>query len=205
MTNRKKEINNQNHKEELVMGKIQPKPKGEEEYLNPKDHQEVQQVKRNGDNTFEEKKQKLQDETQDFMYQQSSKFSSVSRNLVLGIIGTDWFLTYVDGKLRIPNLYLFISLLLGLMFLFVDVIHYFLDSMSYQKELYRLDKYKTEQDLIHKHEPKMDKINKRSHNFIVVKFRLLVFASILFFIGLIIIFIKEVWYNIITIIASLWQ
>jgi len=86
MTNRKKEISNQNHKEEeLVMRKVQPQPKGQEEHLNPKDHQEVQQVKRNGDNTFEEKKQKLQDETQDFMYQQSSKFSSVSRNLVLGI------------------------------------------------------------------------------------------------------------------------
>jgi hypothetical protein len=192
MTNRKKEISNQNHKEELVMGKVQPQPKGQEEHLNPKDHQEVQQVKRDGDNTFEEKKQELQGETQDFMYQQSSKFSSVSRNLVLGIIGTNWFLTYVDGKLRIPNLYLFISLLLGLMFLFVDVIHYFWDSMSYQKELYRLDEYKTEQDLIDKHEPKMDKINKRSHIFIVVKFSLLVFASILFFIGLIIIFIKEV-------------
>lgn len=162
------------------------------ESVNQKDHQEVQQVKGNSGNTFEEKKQKLQDETQDYMYQQSSKFSSVSRNLVLGIIGTNWFLTYVDGKLRIPNLYLFASLLLGLMFLLVDVIHYFGDSVSYQKELYSLDGYKTEQDLIDKHESKMDKINKRSHIFIVTKFSLLVFASILFFIGLIIIFIKEV-------------
>ena len=143
-------------------------------------------------NTFEEKKQKLQDETQDFKYQQSSKFSSVSRNLVLGIIGTNWFLTYVDGKLRIPNLCLFISLLLGLMFLFVDVIHYFWDSMSYQKELYSLDKYKTEQELENKHEPRMNAINKRSHRFIIAKCVLLLIASALFFIGLIKIFIKEV-------------
>lgn len=192
MTNRKKEINNQNHKEEeLVMGKIQPKPKGQEEHLNPKDHQEVQQVKGKSGNTFEEKKQKLQDETQDYMYQQSCKFSSVSRNLVLGIIGTNWFLTYVDGKLRIPNRYLFASLLLGLMFLLVDVIHYFVDSVSYQKELCSLDKYETEQELESKHEPEMDKINKISHRFIIAKFVLLVFASVLFFFGLIKIFMGE--------------
>lgn len=157
------------------------------ESVNQKDHQEVQQVKRNpSSNMFEEKKQKLQDETQNYMYQQSSKFSSVSRNLVLGIIGTNWFLTYVDGKLRIPNRYLFASLLLGLMFLLVDVIHYFVDSVSYQKELCSLDKYETEQELESKHEPEMDKINKRSHRFIIAKFVLLVFASVLFFIGLII-------------------
>ena len=191
MTNRKKEISNQNHKEELVMGKVQPQPKGQEEHLNPKDHQEVQQVKRDGDNTFEEKKQELQGETQDYMYQQSNKFSSVSRNLVLGIIGTNWFLTYVDGKLRIPNRYLFASLLLGLMFLLVDVIHYFWDSVSYQKELYSLDKYETEQELESENEPKMNEINKRSHRFIIAKFVLLVFASTLFFFGLIKIFMGE--------------
>ena len=162
------------------------------ESVNQKDHQEAQQVKRNpSSNMSEEKKQKLQDETQNYMYQQSSKFSSVSRNLVLGIIGTNWFLTYVDGKLRIPNRYLFASLLLGLMFLLVDVIHYFVDSVSYQNELCSLDKYETEQELESKHEPKMDKINKRSHRFIIAKFVLLVFASVLFFIGLIKIFMGE--------------
>ena len=161
------------------------------ESVNQKDHQEVQQVKGKSGNTFEEKKQKLQDETQDYMYQQSSKFSSVSRNLVLGIIGTNWFLTYVDGKLRIPNRYLFASLLLGLIFLLVDVIHYFVDSVSYQKELCSLDKYETEQELESKHEPEMDQINKRSHWFIIAKFVLLVFASALFFFGLIKIFMGE--------------
>ena len=162
------------------------------ESANQKDHQVVQQTKDVYNKRPEEKIKELQDETQGFMYKQSSNFSSVSRSLVLGIIGTDWFLTYIDGKLRIPNLYLFNSLLLGLMFLFVDVIHYFWDAVSYQKELYRLDKYETEQDLKNKHEPEMDKINKRSHKFIVAKFVLLVFASTLCFFGLIKIFIKEV-------------
>ena len=57
----------------------------------PKDHQEVPLGE---GNSFEKRKQELQDETQQFMYAQSSKFSSVARNLILGIIGTVWVLTY---------------------------------------------------------------------------------------------------------------
>ena len=65
---------------------------------------------------FEKRRQELQDETQRYMYQQSSKFSSVSRSLVLGIIGTIWVLTYVDGTLCIPNRWLLSSLITGLVF-----------------------------------------------------------------------------------------
>lgn len=54
-----------------------------------------------------------------------------------------------------------------------------------------MDKYETEQELESKHEPEMDKINKRSHWFIIAKFVLLVFASALFFFGLIKIFMGE--------------
>lgn len=190
MTNLKHEKTGYDHKhkkrKEVGHTSVQASKSG-----NQKDHQVVQQTKDVYNERPERKIKELQEETQGFMYQQSSNFSSVSRNLVLGIIGTNWFLTYVDGKLRIPNQYLFASLLLGLMFLLVDVIHYFGDSVSYQKELYSLDKYETEQELESKHEPKMDKINKRSHRFIIAKFVLLVFASALFFIGLIKIFIEE--------------
>ena len=190
MTNLKHEKTGYDHKhkkkKEVGHTSVQASESG-----NQKDHQVVQQTKDVYNERPERKIKELQEETQGVMYQQSSNFSSVSRNLVLGIIGTNWFLTYVDGKLRIPNRYLFASLLLGLMFLLVDVIHYFGDSVSYQKELYSLDKYETEQELESKHEPKMDKINKRSHRFIIAKFVLLVFASALFFIGLIKIFIEE--------------
>ena len=118
------------------------------------------------------------------MYQQSSKFSSVSRNLVLGIIGTIWVLTYTDGKLGIPNNWLLCSLIMGLLFLLVDVIHYFWDSVSYQRETYQLDKYKNQLELDKRHEPQMDSINKRSHRFIIAKFCILMLASLSFAIGL---------------------
>ena len=133
----------------------------------------------------QDRKQELLDETQNFMYQQSSKFSSVSRNLVLGIIGTIWFLTYVDGKLSIPNPWLFCCLLLGLLFLLIDVIHYYWDSISYQSELYQLNEYNTPKEFDDNHELKMDRINKRSHRFIVAKFWMLMMASILFGFGIV--------------------
>lgn len=147
----------------------------------PKDHQEVPLGE---GNSFEKRKQELQDETQQFMYAQSSKFSSVARNLILGIIGTVWVLTYAEGTLNFPNGWLFSSLLAGLSFLLIDVIHYYTDSLSYNRELYRLDKYVSQKDLDVKHEPKMDSINKRSHIFIVMKFWVLIFTSILFIMGL---------------------
>ena len=138
------------------------------------------------------KKQKLLDETQSYKYSQSSKFSSVSRTLVLGIMGTTWILTYTDGKLYIPNLYLSASLFICLLFLLVDVIHYYSDSISYQRELCKLDQYRTVEDLDKTHEKTMNTINKRSNRFIVAKFWILICASVLFFIG---IFTKMVLFN----------
>ncbi len=93
-------------------------------------------------------------------------------------------LTYAEGTLNFPNGWLFSSLLAGLSFLLIDVIHYYTDSLSYNRELYRLDKYVSQKDLDVKHEPKMDSINKRSHIFIVMKFWVLIFTSILFIMGL---------------------
>lgn len=101
------------------------------------------------------------------------------------------FLIYVDGKLKITNSFLLVSLLSGLVFLFYDVIHYYKDSRSYQDELHRLDGYRTEQDLIDKHEPNMDKINKQSHQFVNIKFYLLVLTVVFFALGFISILIKE--------------
>ena len=135
-------------------------------------------------NSFAERKQKLMDETQEYMYQQSSKFSSVSRFLIVGIIGTIWILTYAEGKLLVPNYFLLASLISSLLFLFIDVIHYFADSMSYQKELYRLDDYKSQDDLLMKHELIMNTINKRSHRYIIIKYCVLMLAAVLFIIGL---------------------
>ena len=119
------------------------------------------------------------------MYSQSSKFSSVSRSLVFGMIGTIWVITYTDKTIDLPNYWLLFSLFVCLLFLLADVVHYFWDSMSYQSELYRMESYKTQEDLDEKHEKRMDVINNRSHYFIVAKFIILLISALLFFIGII--------------------
>lgn len=147
-----------------------------------KDHQEAPQPK---NDSFKENKEKLQTETQHYMYDQSSKFSSVSRTLIFGIIGTIWVITYSEGMLHIPNYGLLISLIFGLLYMLTDVFHYFLDSVSYHKEIYDLDNYERQEDLDKIHEPKMDKINKRSYLFLIIKFVILIIAAVLFTAGLI--------------------
>lgn len=151
-----------------------------------KHNQKVHQEALSSNINFEKRKQELQDKTQSFMYAQSSKFSSVSRNLILGIIGTIWVITYSDGNLKISNYWLFGSLIVALLFLLVDVIHYYWDTISYHNEQYKLDKYSCQKELDNEHEPRMDTINKRSHSFIVIKFWILMFVSFLFVIGLLI-------------------
>ena len=169
-----------NKREKMATKAKQPVQKGPQEVL----------LVRNDD--FEAEKKKLLDETQDYMYKQSSKFSTVSRALTLGIIGTIWIVIYNnDGYIDKPNIWLILSLSFGLLFLLFDVIHYFLDSISYHKEAYRLEKYETKEEIEEKHEPIMDDINKRSHNFLIVKFVILMTTSVLFITGIIITIIKS--------------
>lgn len=136
------------------------------------------------ENSFDKKKEALQNELQGFMYSQSSKLSSVSRNLIFGILGTIWIMTYVEGKLTIPTPQLFYALLISLFFLAVDVLHYFLDSISYHHQQYNLDTYKTFEELRYVYDRDMDRINKRSHRFIIWKTLVLFIASMLFVWGI---------------------
>ena len=134
--------------------------------------------------TFKENKEKLQIETQKYMYDQSSKFSSVSRHLIFGIIGTIWVITYTDEGIYLPNCYLLFSLLTGLFYLLCDVLHYYWDSKDYENELNQLDNYNNQKQLDEMHEQRMDCINKRSHFFIRLKFAILLVCSVSFIIGL---------------------
>lgn len=144
-------------------------------------HQEVLHKR----SDFRTRKEQLQNELQGYMYNQSSKLSSVSRNLTFGMLGTIWVITYSDGKMTIPNPYLFYALFISLLYMVVDVIHYFLDSISYHHQQYKLDNYTTDVEIDRIHEKKMDKINKRSHYFLIGKTIVLFVAAIFFIRGII--------------------
>lgn len=135
------------------------------------------------DPLWKEKDEK-ETEMQVFMSEQSGSFSSISRTLMFGIIGTIWVLTYSDGKLAIPNNWLLISLIMSLLYFLADTGHYFWDAMSCQKVSQDVWGYKTADDVENKTNEAMKKINKRSVNFVKIKFVLLILTAIIFGVGL---------------------
>lgn len=136
--------------------------------------------------TLEEEKEELENMVQSFMGEQSGLFSSVSRTLIFGIIGTIWVISYSEKGVTIPNKYLLYSLAMSLFYLFADVCHYFWDAMSYQDESKKIWGYKTSEELDTELRKGLTKINKRSVNFIKVKWLGLILTAILFTIGFII-------------------
>lgn len=145
-----------------------------------KGHQEVRQER----SDVKTRKKQLQDELQGYMYSQSSKLSSVSRNLIFGILGTIWVMTFSEGKMTIPNPYLFYALLASLLFMVVDVFHYFWDSMSYHHQQYKLDSYESNEEIDNIYEKRMDEINNRSHYFLIGKTSVLLLAALFFIMGI---------------------
>ena len=145
-----------------------------------RDRQEAQYER----SDFKTRKKQLQDELQGYMYSQSSKLSSVSRNLIFGILGTIWVMTFSEGKMTIPNPYLFYALLASLLFMVVDVFHYFWDSISYHRQQYKLDSYMNHEEIENIYEKRMDKINNRSHYFLIGKTSVLLLAALFFIVGI---------------------
>lgn len=160
----------------IVVSKVVPSNIDRKDQMGPQSKDDCKAI--------EKKVEELQTELQQYMYSQSSKFSSVSRNLIFGIMGTIWAFSFAKGE-NLYNPWFFFSLLCSFIYLMLDVCHYFSDTNSYNKEQYVLDKCTTLDDLS-KHEIVMDKINKRSNKFIHGKFWILVTTSISFFIGAII-------------------
>lgn len=126
-------------------------------------------------------KDELVEETQRFMYAQSRKCSQSSRIIAYGL-----FMLNVVLIFRYPTLVNFCSyfgLLDIILFLMMDIIHYYKDAGRYYAELYRLDQY-PEDKILMSHERNMDKINKSSRRMFEVKHIVLMLAVVLSITGL---------------------
>ncbi len=141
-------------------------------------------TKKSPQEVLEEEQEKYEDQVQGFMGDQSGLFSSVGRSLIFGIIGTIWVITYVDGKLNIPNKWLLYSLIISLFYLLADVCHYFSDTISYQKESKKILTYNTIPELKIKLREGLTKVNRRSVTFVIIKFVILFVTAIVFGVGL---------------------
>ena len=124
------------------------------------------------------------DECQGYHYSQSSKVSSLSRNIVYGIIGTCWVLIYANGSFHQPCIWLIIALGLSFVYLLLDLTHYFSDSCSYRREYFRLDRNKMTQGILYRHEKYMDGVSKRSFRLLKAKFYSVLVIAVIFVIGI---------------------
>lgn len=126
-------------------------------------------------------KDQLIEETQRFMYAQSSRCSKNSRIIAYGL-----FVLNVVMIFQYPTIVNFCSyfgLLDIILFLMMDIIHYYKDAGRYYVELYRLDQY-PEEEMLMLHEQQMDKINKDSRRMFEVKYIVLMLAVFLSVVGL---------------------
>ena len=131
-------------------------------------------------------KDELVEETQRFMYAQSSKCSQSGRIIAYGLFILNVVLIFLYPTL--VNFCSYFGLLDIILFLIMDVIHYYKDVGRYYAELYRLDQY-PEDKILMSHECNMDKINKSSRRMFEVKHIVLMLAVVLSIAGLFITFI----------------
>lgn len=131
-------------------------------------------------------KDELVEETQRFMYAQSSKCSQNSRIIAYGLFVLNAVMIFLYPTL--VNFCSYFGLLDVILFLMMDIIHYYKDAGRYYVELYRLDRY-PEEEILKLHEQQMDKINKASRRMFEVKHIVLMLAVFLSITGLFITFI----------------
>lgn len=119
---------------------------------------------------------------------QSSKFSNISRSMIYAIIATNWVLLYVGENPKIENLnnWLFSSVILSFIYIFIDVIHYFVDTCRYvvlSRRLYDSNMEISERVSIGR--KGMKSISRYSFYAILGKSAITFITSIVFLIGLI--------------------
>ena len=126
---------------------------------------------------------KLLDECQGYHYSQSSNFSKLARGIVYGVIGTIWVISYSKEGFVLSNIWLFLSLIIGFVYLAVDVCHYFFDSSFYRKEYFRLEREQEKDNSVAEHNSRLTERSQKSFHSIVAKFVILIIVCILFIIG----------------------
>ena len=105
----------------------------------------------------------------------------LSGAIILSIIGTIWIVSYSINGFTIANLWLLWSLIVGFIYLILDVCHYFFDSCFYRKEYFKFEEEKS----VCKHDKRMSNRSRLSYYAICAKFVLLIVTCVLFMIGFI--------------------
>lgn len=130
------------------------------------------------------------EESNGFSYSQASNVSSISRNLVMGIIATVWVVSFIDGEFVLPNKCLVCSMAIAFVYLLVDVIHYYSDARFYHKGTLSLEKHYGNPSFLKKdYNDSMIAHAKKSQKWFVGKFYLFLVTACVFLVGMILEFL----------------
>lgn len=115
------------------------------------------------------------------LYKQSAQVSSICRKVIYALFATIWALSYKDGSFYIPHGIMFWTLVACVVFLFVDILHYFRETCFMHKIIhYAYNRGKQSDEISQDDANKYVENSKRSFRYICYKFGITVFAMTLF-------------------------
>ena len=120
------------------------------------------------------------------LYEQSSKVSSISRGLVYAIIATIWAVSYENGSFSFPKEWLLAAICLCGAFLVIDLTHYFIDTCFHYKQAQSIFWHKKLSDVSTREDAiKYARNAKVSFIFLVTKFVIVLIIISSFVVGVI--------------------
>jgi len=125
-------------------------------------------------------------ECAEYKYAQSSKVSSLCRYIVYAVLALVWPLSYEsDQGFVLTNVFLIIVLLGSLLYLLLDIVHYYTDSIAYHSLAMTLQKGKEDEQCLRRYyEVKSEKIGRRSTRFLTYKFVFMLVIALCFIAGM---------------------
>lgn len=126
---------------------------------------------------------RLLEECNSYHYSQSSKFSSLARTIVLGVISTIWIISYSNNGFLLKNGWLLASLIASFVYLAVDIYHYFSDAWFYRNEYFRFEREQDKDSSVIEHNCRLRERSIKSFHSIIIKFIILFIVCSIFIIG----------------------
>lgn len=115
------------------------------------------------------------------LYEQSSKLSTICRGMVYAIIATIWAVSYKDGVFHMPEGWFLWTIFLCGMYIFADIMHYFLDTSFYFKSAQHIFRHRKLTTSVSKDDAnKFVKNSRRSYYFLCAKYGLSIIILMLF-------------------------
>lgn len=82
------------------------------------------------------------DQSNGFLRSQADSAAKVARTMACAMIGVVWATSFFDGSFHMPTGWLLGSLICGVVFFIIDLLHYLIDSWTYHRQSVKLQEAK---------------------------------------------------------------